>query len=138
MYKCKHFKIYELVDPVTYKRFGDEAWMFLNPLILMAADGIREYFGVPVTINNWHWGGEFQWSGLRTVFCTIGGKWSQHRFANAIDCDIKDIPAEEARQRILANQNHPLLQHITCIEASTNWLHIDSRNIKDRIRIVYP
>ena len=138
MVRCKYFKVYELVDPETFKRFCEKSWMFFNPLILTTADGIREYFNAPVTINDWSWGGTFQWRGLRTASCTIGVKWSQHRFGNAIDCDVKDVTAEKARQVILANKDHPLFKCITCIEANVNWLHSDCRNIEDRIRVVYP
>ena len=143
-YNCKHFKIYELVDPITHQRFGEQAWMFFNPNSLKMIDGIWEFFNdyrgmkTIIIINDWYWGGQYQWSGLRTLDCTIGGDRSQHRFANAFDQKIGGVPAEEARQIIFANQNHRLLQHITCIEADVDWLHTDSRNVKDRIIVVYP
>lgn len=143
-YKCKHFHIYELVDPVTHRYFGERSWMFFNPRALRMIDGIWEFFNdyrgckTVVKINDWYWGGQYQWSGLRTLDCSIGGDLSQHRLANAADCKIEGVPAEEARRVILADQDHKDLQYITCIEADVDWLHIDSRNIKDRIRIVYP
>ena len=143
-YKCQHFRIYELVDPETHRRFGERAWMFFNPKALRMIDGIWEFFNdyrgqkTVVKINDWYWGGQYQWSGLRTLDCTIGGDLSQHRLANGFDCKIGGVPAEEARQVILANQDHKYLQYITCIEADVDWLHADSRNIRDRILLVYP
>jgi len=144
MYKCKYFKIYELIDRFTYEKFGEEAWMFLNPLALISIDGVREFFtikrgkDVPFTINNWQGGGKFQFRGLRPIFYTAGALYSQHRLGNGFDGDLKNISAEEARQEILANKDHELLKHITCIETNINWVHLDCRNISDRIRIVEP
>lgn len=143
-YQCKHFRIYELVDPITHSRFGERSWMFFHPPALKMIDGIWEFFndyrGIKTTviINDWYWGGRFQWRGLRTPDCTIGGNLSQHRLASAFDQDIEGVPAEEARKIILANQNHRFLKLINCIEADVNWLHADTRNVKDRISIVYP
>lgn len=144
MYLCNHFKIYELVDKATLDRFGFRAWMLLNPIALQALDGIREFFtdlrgkDTPVTVNNYHAGGPFQFRGLRPKSCTVGAEYSQHRLGNAFDCDIKGLSAEEARREILANKDNPLLININCIEAGVNWLHFDCRNIPDRIRIVHP
>lgn len=138
MYICKYFKAYELVDPKTYKRFGEDSFQFFNPLILKSADGIREYFDSQMIINNWFWGGNLQWRGIRTIDCNIGAHLSLHRFACAIDFGIKGYSADVIRKEILENKNHKSFKHITCIEENIPWVHIDCRNIKDRIRIVYP
>ena len=138
MTKCRHFDIKELVDPETYKLFGEASWMFLNPAALSALDDLREFFGVPVTVNNWHTGGQFKYRGFRPRACTVGGEYSQHRLGNAFDCDIKGVTADEARQRILANKDDVRLMHITCLEDKVNWVHFDCRNIPDRIRVVQP
>lgn len=135
---CRHFELQELIDPQTYKQFGTSAWMFLNTTALQALDGLRDFFDVPVTVNNWHKGGPFQHRGFRPITCTIGGKYSQHRLGNGFDCDVQGIPAEAARERILAAKDDPRLRLITCIEARVNWVHFDCRNIADRIRIVTP
>jgi hypothetical protein len=121
-YICKHFELYELVDPVTYKRFGDRAWMFFDDETLMMIDGIREYFGVPTTINDWYWGGRFQWSGLRTIDCTEGSKWSIHRLAKGFDMKAKGIPAETMRGETMAHQDHDLLRYINRMENGVSWL----------------
>lgn len=144
MYICRHFKIYELVDKKTFDRFGLQAWMLLNPLALQALDGIREFFtalrgkDTPVTVNNYHSGGPFQYRGLRPHSCTVGAEYSQHRLGNAFDCDIAGISADEARKIIVKHRNDPRFLFINCLEADVNWLHFDCRNIPDRIRIVHP
>lgn len=137
-YKCRNFEIYELVDSVTYSKFGEEAWMFFNTNALKALDGIREYFGTPVTVNTWKNGGNFEFRGLRPISSTLGATYSQHRFGNAFDCDIKGKTAIEVRTEILNNKNNELFKYINCLEANVTWVHFDCRNITDRIRVVYP
>lgn len=137
-YIAKHFRIWELVDKLTYEKFGEQSWQFFNPAILIALDGIREYFGKPVTVNNWRDGGPFQWRGLRPRHCDVGAEFGQHRFGNAADSDIQGITAAEARQAILSNKNHPLLDEITCLEDEVSWLHMDCRNIQNRILLIKP
>ena len=143
-YTCQHFKIWELIDKETFERWGGSAWMFLNPAALQMIDGLWEFataYGgkkTSIVINDWHWGGHLQQRGLRTPSCTIGGKLSQHRFGNAFDCFVEGFTAEEMRQAILENYDTYRLQWINCIEAGVDWLHLDCRNIPDRIRIVRP
>ena len=138
MYKCEHFQIEELVDKATYDKFGEQAWMFFDPAILFSLDGVRDYFGKPVTVNNWKAGGPFQWRGLRPRSCDIGAEYSIHRFGGATDLDVKGLTAEEVRQEILKNKDHEKFRLINCMEADVLWLHMDTRNISDRIRIVHP
>lgn len=138
MYTCKHFRIEEIVDKFTYEKFGELSWQFFNPQALIMIDGIREYFDTQITINNWLWGGDFQFRGLRPKYADVGATHSLHRFGGAFDGDIKGVTAEEARQEILKNKDHELLKHINCIEAKVKWLHSDVRNVSDRIKIVYP
>jgi hypothetical protein len=85
-------------------------------------------------INNWLNGGDFQWSGLRTVDCKIGAKRSIHRLAKAFDIKCK-IPAEEMRQEILKNQDHDAFQYINRIEADVSWLHVDRARTENRIAV---
>jgi hypothetical protein len=137
-YRCRYFKGYELVDKHTYHKFGENVWMFFNPVALRALDGIREYFDRPVIVNDWFKGGQLQFRGLRPPYCTTGTTYSQHRFGNAFDCTIVGMDAEDVRKIILQDKNHPLLKDITCIEEKVSWLHFDCRNISGRIWIIEP
>lgn len=137
-YKCKYFDIRELVDRDTHIHYGDKAWMFLNPTALQALDGIREFFEVSVAVNDWYRGGNFQYRGFRSRFCNIGGDYSQHRFGNAFDCDVRGWDAEAVRQKILMSKDNILLENITCLEEKVKWLHFDCRNSMDRIVLVRP
>ena len=136
-YKCKHYKIQELVDPDTYGRFGEEAWMFFNPAFLRSADAVRDHFGVRCTINNWLWGGNRKWSGLRPRLCSIGAGYSQHRFGNAGDILLDGVRAEDARKEILEHKDD-IFTEVMCLEDEVDWLHMDCRNIPGRIRLVKP
>lgn len=137
MYRCKHFDINELVDSKTFEKFGEGAWMFFDPRALISLDAIREFYGVPVTVNNWPYGGSLQYRGFRPRNCDVGAEYSQHRFGAAFDCDVKGVPASTVRKDILANKD-TRFRLINCIEDDVSWIHFDVRNIEDRIRIVYP
>lgn len=139
MTKCKHFKIQELVDKATFEKFGEKAWMFFRPEALEAIDDLRSFFGVPIIVNNWDEGGPFQYRGFRPRSCTVGAEYSQHRLGNAFDCDIKGVTAEEARKKILENQDNLKLMYITRIEDDVNWLHFDLANIDhEGIQVIKP
>lgn len=99
MYKCRHFKIYELVDPDTYERYGQMCWKFFDERVLEAADICRDLFG-PLTINSWKWGGIFKWSGLRTTACRTGSKLSAHRRGCALDPKSKKYSGAQMRRAI--------------------------------------
>jgi len=125
MYKCKHFKIQELVPQHVYEARGDKAWELLDTNALITLDLIRDAFGV-TTVNNWHTGGERNWSGLRTSDSPYYSPYSQHSFGRAFDCIFSSRTTSQVRQAILNNRDEfPLL---TAIELDTNWLHFDCRN----------
>ena len=126
MQKCEHFRIYELVDPGTYSRFGQKCWEFFDFNALVTLDLLREQFG-QATVNNWKWGGNYQWSGLRTLNCTIGADLSQHRFGRAFDVKFKNVSANEVRQHIRGDQEY-WSEHISRIENKVSWFHFDIAN----------
>ena len=64
MYKCKHFKIQELVSPIVYSQWGDKAWMFFDEDFLKDLDTIREHWGRAIIVNNWANGGNRKQCGL--------------------------------------------------------------------------
>jgi len=140
IYKCKHFGIFELTDPVMYRCNGDKAFAFFTDEIKKSIDAVRDFFNRPVTVNNWIWGGDFQWRGLRTHYCTIGSKTSQHRIVgdrlcNAFDFDVDGMSAEEVRQEIIKNKDIPSFKYITRLEKDVNWVHMDCKPLDGEERI---
>lgn len=66
MYKCQYFSIQELVSPIVYNKWGQQAWMFFDEDVLRELDFIRETFGTPIIINNWAKSGNLKQCGLRS------------------------------------------------------------------------
>ena len=136
MYICKHFVIEELVSPQTHKDRGEKAWQLLDDRMLITLDRLREKYG-RMTVNSWKWGGNREWSGLRTADSPYFSKYSQHSFGRAADIIFNDITAEEVRQDILDNPDDPTFEFINSIELGVSWLHMDCRNV-ERIFAFHP
>jgi len=134
MYKCEYFKIQELVPRHVYDERGEKAWELLDENMLVTLDQLRRAFG-SITVNNWHTGGDRQWSGLRTNDSPYGSQYSQHRFGRAADCLFNHSDVEAVRDVILSQPERFLL--INSVELDTSWLHFDVRNC-DRIKTYKP
>lgn len=135
----KYFKAFELVDKDTYEKMGEEALSLFTPASLQALDDLREFFGCPIIINDWHCGGDFQWRGWRTTAkaAELGAPHSQHALGNAFDCTVFGLTAPEARRIILANQDKPLLQKITRLEDGVSWVHLDCMELSEGIHRIH-
>ncbi len=131
----RYFRLYELVSKAIYDDQGDNAWKLFDPKALVQLDNLREYFNVPITVNNWHDGGEFEHRGYRTPqeAADLGSPNSQHRFGNAFDCDIKGVSAEKAREIICSDKDNRLLALIQRLEDRVNWVHFDLKPVPNRI-----
>lgn len=125
VYIPKHFAAHELVPEHVYRARGEKSFELLDDRLLITLDQLRDCFG-SITVNNWFWGGNRQWSGLRTEKSPYGSMFSQHRFGRAADCIFKDFRAEEVRQQVLKNPDR--FPHITFIELDIDWFHFDVRN----------
>jgi len=135
MYRCKHFVIEELVPQELYDQvtalplhvdmIQQLLWGMFDEKILRAIDWIKEEYSPndPVTINNWKWGGNRNWSGLRTTWSGYYREGSQHSIANAFDLVFKNITAEEIRLDLMSRKDVPF----TRVEGGVSWLHIDNR-----------
>lgn len=53
VYRCIYFGIKELVSPIVYDKWKEQAWMFFDENVLQDLDTIRETYGSPIIINNW-------------------------------------------------------------------------------------
>lgn len=127
-YRCKWFEIEELVPPDVFDQRGEKSWELLDVHALETLDRLREYFQVPITINNWHIGGFYSQSGFRHPTSRIGSGLSQHRFGRAFDCKFKGLLSDDVRSVILQYPEDPAFEYITAIELDVPWLHFDTRN----------
>ena len=125
--KSKYFHIHELVPPKIYKKYGDKAWRFIDSKIIQAIDKLKEVFNEgTMTINNYYWNGDRQWSGLRTPDSPYYSPTSLHSMGRAIDAVFSKYDPEEVRQYIKGNIKQ--FDGIRGIEENISWVHIDTRN----------
>jgi len=127
MYRCNHFQLHELLPPDIYYARGDAGWQLLDERLLRAIDALRDRYG-PMTVNDWYWGGEREWSGLRTPDSPYYSPTSQHTYGRATDNLFANYTAEQVRAEILEHPDEPAHKRINSLELDVSWLHIDVRN----------
>jgi len=144
MYKPNHFGIKELVPKSLYNKYSSRGDNFLFQVVfderlLRVIDTIREEFG-SMTVNNWSWGGPFQYRGIRPPDCTVGAALSQHRFGRAVDMSPKNISPDDMRKQIIDDQNSDKWKDIGGLEMGITWFHVDVRARTDdkKINLFYP
>jgi len=134
--KSQLFKIEELVPKEVYQTRGDKAWELLDPNMIKVLDRIKKKFPKgSMTVNNWLWNGDRNWSGLRTPESPYYSKYSQHSFGRAFDAVFSKYTAEEVRQYIIDNLEE--FPEVGGIELGISWLHIDVRNV-EQVKMFYP
>ena len=127
--KLANFIVKELVPQSIYNKRGEKSIECMDVRIVKALDALRTNlrmigFDNGFTVNNWHLGGNRQFSGLRTEESSHYSPTSQHAFGRAIDYVTK-TPLKEIHKHIIDN---PLLYpEITFIEIDITWGHIDCR-----------
>lgn len=132
-YRCRHFKIWELVDEATYIKYGDKSWQFLDERLLEVIDHLRGIHG-SITVNNWNIGGSYSQSGLRASTSSVGALMSSHKFGRALDLKFKDHSAQWIRDWFKKNWTleyirfHFGFTFSITIENSVSWLHISIQN----------
>lgn len=160
----KHFKPYELVPPSVYQQRGSKSIQLLDNELLIAIDFIREELGLPITINDWYYGGQYSQRALRTfeyyhglvldnvastgvemsasaiklvALNDMNNSFSQHRFGAALDFKVKNMESGAVRAWLIENRNHPKLRCIRFIEDGVSWVHIDVRPTENDMLIVW-
>lgn len=121
----QYFQVSELVCPHTHSEWDERSWQFLDTAYLENLLVIRrDILQAPMTCNH----GAQRQRGLRCNMCDlVAGKdsvyLSSHLLGKAGDFTVKNMTAQEARDRI-KKQAH-LLPHPLRIEGGVSWLHID-------------
>ena len=136
----KFFRLEELVSRALFNQYRNRPqylWGLFDGRFLLTIDRLRSRFGRCV-INDWRWGGEFQYSGFREPACKIGAILSQHRFGRGGDLKFSEITPVEFRAEINRNQGHPAFEFITCVELDTpTWSHVDCRTHMSENKILW-
>lgn len=121
------FEVYELVDKETYQRLGEKSWWMLNEKAVKGLFELRKAIGKPITVNNWFWGGSLENRGYRSIYSTVGGKFSQHRVGNAFDINVKGMTPLQVYDFILENYTTFGITTIEHKDYTPTWTHIDFR-----------
>lgn len=134
----KYFDIRELVSPIVYNRWKENAWMFFNPEVIAELDLIREKIGVPITINDWMYGGQLTQCGLRSNLDQIvkdATKKNQlYISAHMLACgfDLHCSKNKELWEMIHQMIETKELKHFRRLEGRTQtkdaWVHVDCYN----------
>ncbi len=136
------FDLEEFVPPQTIKLFGANAIWFVDPKIITLATAYREFFKLPVVINNWHKGGKFSYRGYRPPRVNVGAEYSQHKLGNAFDCNIGSMTEKQMFNAIKENFSFFKEFGLTTVEDyrfTPGWLHSDIRTTNsDELLIVKP
>ncbi|MEI6856590.1 LysM peptidoglycan-binding domain-containing protein [Psychrilyobacter sp.] len=124
-----HFTIKEFVDRETYKKYRTRSSWFVDKELIDQMNQLRELFGREITVNNWATGGRFQWRGFRTPKSPQYTPYSSHSFGRAIDFDVKELSASQARKKIIGWYNEGILvSKSISLETEVSWVHLDVRN----------
>lgn len=125
----EHIDIEELVPKDTFMLKGIECFDLIDYRIPLILERIRELCGNrPLIINNWLWGGKYQYRGYRPLDCTVGARNSMHKHGMAVDFDVRFQTAEETRKIILENESELMLLGLTRMERDVSWVHIDLKS----------
>jgi len=134
--KSKYFKVHEFVPEHMYKRYGEKAWRFIQPGLIRIYDTLKERFpNGTITINNYAYGGNRYWSGLRTPESPYYSETSIHSFGGGGDSKFSAYAEEDVRQDIIDNPE--IYPDVKGIEMGISWLHVDTRN-EDEVVLFYP
>lgn len=134
----KFFKVEELVCDHTYAKWGEKSWQFIDTDLLRVLLALRtDILKRPLICNK----KQAHQRGLRCNQCQLVKEkkavyLSSHILGKAVDLDVQNMTAEQARQLILANADK--LPCNVRLEGNVSWLHIDvlpQWNISDKVYI---
>ena len=136
--KSTKFKIHELVPLRLYNSVHEDVlWGMIDDKLIETIDYLKELFPEgSMTINNYMWGGERGWSGLRTKDSSYYSPTSQHSIGKAVDIVFSAYTTDEIRQYILDNPSE--FPHVGGIELLVSWLHLDVRpRVNGKIKVFH-
>lgn len=131
MYKCKNFRIEELVPEELYKLrhsllHEEIFWRMFDEKLLRGLDWLKEIFPKgTITVNNWCWSGKFNQSGLRTKDSRYYSEGSRHSLGMAADLKFSAYSVEEVAKRLEEVVYSPYIRRVENIVFTPSWVHVD-------------
>ena len=124
----KYFKPVEYLPKEVHDFCGDLGMRYIDQKIPLIMDAIRDFFGKPITINNWNIGGDRNGSCLRLPSNKDYIQFSDHSYGRACDFVVEGVDSISVQLNIvksitLSAQLKTL--GLTSIEDGTEgWTHI--------------
>lgn len=128
-----NFDLVEYMPKAVFEQFGNRCTWFLDTKLINVVQLLRDQYG-PITINDWHQGGNYEYSGFRPQWSSVGAAYSQHRFGRAADLKFANHTVKEVYEDIIDNKRIWLERGLTTLENvrhTPTWLHIDVRPSKE-------
>lgn len=130
-----YFDLREFVDQETWNQFGEKSIWFIDQRLIDGVTLIRKEMQRPITINNWHKLGKFEYRGLRPKNCSVGAENSQHKYGRAVDISVLGMTTGQVYQWVANNWTtlgiNKYFTTIENIQYTKTWLHLDCRNTGD-------
>jgi hypothetical protein len=130
----------EVLSQEVYEARGVKGLQLMDIKILYFIDDFRGNIKVPITVNDWSWGGGFNQSGIRKP---KEGSYSQHFYGNAVDFRTRHKTGHELRKHFIENkEEYPQISFVEVgpvektIEGKKQWVdmtwfHGDTRTRTD-------
>lgn len=133
IYRCKHFKAFELVGPELYERFGEDCFRYLRLELLQGIDALWEELNAikktSVIVNNWKTGGQYKGSGYRTAASTEYKPGSAHSVGAGVDIKCPGwtprLVLDVLKARLTSNPFLPNFRRYENLSATPTWNHLD-------------
>lgn len=156
----EHFDIREFVPASIWNTYGANSTWFINKKLVDIAEFYKLFFleqfrimypdvvDVLIVVNDYMYGGKKQYSGFRPPNVNVGVDLSDHKRADAFDCEIyivfkngtkKEVDYVVVHQIIQKNERLFLSKGVTAIEdvsIATGWLHTSVRWILNQTKIL--
>ena len=152
-YTAENFDLREFVPESTYKLLGEGSLRLINNKLIIIAQELRNLLqvelkakykrAIPLTINNWHTGGQFKESGLRSLITSTGARFSQHKLGQAIDVR-SNIPHYEIFNVIMKHEAFFMdlgVRRMEYLQATRGngfgWVHIDLKETLSKKIVIF-
>lgn len=122
------FDLPELVCEHVYEKYGNFAWNFLDPRLIVTINTIRDRIGKAIFVNDWQIHGDKSQRGLRCPECEIVKAkkelyMSAHCLGKAVDFECQGLVSSEVRMWLIKNKNW--WPYSFRLEDNVSWVHLD-------------